>query len=64
MVRYITESPDEADTDVRKHKLPLMTVLMIESNTVCVINSFFKINPNSKLTYFLTSFYEFLSQDK
>jgi hypothetical protein len=63
MVKFITEAPQETDSYARKHKLPLLMALAIESNTICIVNSFFKINPLAKQLYFLTAFYNFLTPD-
>jgi len=53
-------APNESDSDARKYKLPLLTMLMIESNTTCVINSFFKIDPLTQRTFFVNAFFDFL----
>lgn len=64
LIRYITEPPLETDSDSRKYKLPLLTMLTIETNTICIINSFFRIEPNLQKPYFIVAFYEFLGTDQ
>lgn len=60
MVRYLTQPPLETDSDSRKYRLPMLTLMMIETNTTCVVNSFFKVEPTTQKPYFIYSFYEFL----
>jgi hypothetical protein len=64
IIRYITEAPAESDSDARKYKLPLLTILMVESNTTCVINSFFKVDPNTQRTFFVNAFIDFLGKEE
>lgn len=64
MVRYLTQVPAESDSESRKYRLPMLTLMMVETNTTCVINSFFKLEPTSQKTYFIYSFYEFLQNTK
>lgn len=64
MIKYITQAPSETDSDTRKYKLPLLTVMMVESNTTCVVNSFFRVDPQNQRPFFINAFEEFLSQDK
>lgn len=64
MIKYITEAPAEGDSDNRKYKLPLMTMLMIETNTTCVINCFFKIDSTCQRTFFINSFLQFLTGEE
>lgn len=36
--------------------------MVIETNTLCIINSFFKIDPLTQKTYFITAFYNLLEK--
>ena len=38
--------------------------MMVESNTTCIVNSFFRIDPQTQKPFFITAFEGFLSQDK
>jgi hypothetical protein len=64
MVRFITQSPTETDSDSRKYRLPLLTLMMVETNTVSVINSFFKIDPLTQKPFLITAFYELLGREE
>ena len=64
MIKYLTEAPKETDSEFRKYKLPLLTMSMVESNTTCVINCFFKVNPNSQKPFLIDAFDSLLSTDK
>jgi hypothetical protein len=64
IIKYITEAPAESDSESRKYKLPLLTMLMIETNTTCVINSFFKVDPTTQRTFFINAFFEFLGREE
>jgi hypothetical protein len=63
ILRFITEAPLETDSESRKYKLPLLTMLMVETNTTCVINSFFKADPKTQRTFFVNAFFDFLGSD-
>ena len=39
-----------------------MTVMMVETNTTCIINSFFKVNPQTQRPYFIDAFHSLLEQ--
>lgn len=41
-IAYLTQAPLETDSDERKYKLPQQTVEMIETETTCILNGFFK----------------------
>lgn len=64
MIKYITEAPAESDSESRKYKLPLLTMLMVETNTTCVINGFFKVDPTCQRTFFVNSFLQFLGGEE
>lgn len=36
-------------------------MLAIETNTTCIINSFFKTDPSNHKTFFINAFYQFLA---
>jgi hypothetical protein len=55
IVIYISVPPVESDTMDRKYKLPLLTVEMVESETMCIMNSLLKHNQESQ-NYFLLLF--------
>ena len=38
-------------------------MLMVETNTTCVINSFFKVDPKTQRTFFVNAFFDFLGND-
>ena len=62
MIKYLTEEPKDADSDSRKYKLPLLTVMMIETNTTCVVNSFLKIDPQCQKPFFIVAFDSFFNK--
>lgn len=39
-------------------------MLMVETNTTCVINSFFKIEPKTQRTFFINAFADFLGREE
>ena len=43
---YISTPPSPTDTDERKYKYPMMTIEMIETETISILNAFFKKSPN------------------
>lgn len=55
IIVYITEPPKEHDTDERKYRLPLYACEMITAETTCLINNFFKANPEENNTPYLVS---------
>jgi hypothetical protein len=42
LIELLTISPKESESDDRKYKLPLMGIEMIETETTCIQNAFFK----------------------
>jgi hypothetical protein len=63
IIKYLTVPPAEKDSESRKYKLPLLTVMMIETNTSCVVNGFLKIDPKSQRPFFVEMFDSMLSSD-
>ena len=51
-VEFITKSPMVNDSEDRKYKFPLMAVEMVETETTCILNTFFKEMSPSKKTFF------------
>ena len=41
-IRYLTQAPTPQDSADRKHKLPLQTIELVETETTCILNGFFK----------------------
>ena len=42
MIQLITLPPSYNDSEERKYKLPLLAIEMIETETTCILNNFFK----------------------
>lgn len=42
LIEYLTRAPAQTDSDERKFKFPLMAVEMVETETTCILNTFFK----------------------
>lgn len=40
----------------------MLTIMMIETNTTCVVNAFFKVNPQSQKPFIVDAFQEFLAK--
>lgn len=64
-IEYLTQPPKDADPPERKYKYPLMAVEMIETETVSIVNSFFKqvVGATPGLIY-LDLFFDSLNRDQ
>ena len=52
VIEFLTKPPFPNDPDERKYKFPLMAVEMVETETTCILNTFFKEMLPSKITFF------------
>lgn len=51
-VCYLTVAPQPQDSNERKYKLPLQVIEMIETETTCILNGFFKEGETKELLNF------------
>lgn len=51
-VCYLTVAPQPQDSSERKYKLPLQVIEMIETETTCILNGFFKEGDSKELLNF------------
>lgn len=64
-IEFLTQSPKESDSPERKYKYPLMAMEMIETETVSIVNSFFKpVVGAAQGTIYLDLFFDSLSKEQ
>lgn len=51
-VCYLTVAPQPTDSNDRKYKLPLQVIEMIETETTCILNGFFKEGEDKEMLNF------------
>ena len=62
MITYLAVPPKESDSEDRKYKLPLLALESVESETTCIINWFFKVDPEQKVQNLLVLYRTLLSE--